>query len=100
MWLEAFKISKMFSLFAKGNEVKWEKHFTLSGIQYMFFYFHDAAFCISSEIFECRKVFSMLNVYLLNLKGMIFRTAYHYMYTSLPPNKWLNTCIYIKEKDK
>ena len=70
-------IQNMFSLFAKGNEVKWGKHFTLSGIQDMFFHFPDAVFCISIEILECRQVFSMLNVYLLNLQGMIFRTTHH-----------------------
>ena len=57
MWLEAFKISKMFSLFAKGNEVKWEKHFTLSGIRYMFFHFHDAVFAFLVKYWNVEKYF-------------------------------------------
>ena len=40
MWLETFKISKMFSLFTKGNEVKWEKHFyVIRDTEYAFFIF-------------------------------------------------------------
>ena len=86
MWLEAFKISKMFSLFTKGNEVKWEKHFyVIRDTEYAFFIFLMPFFHFYGM--ECRKIFSILNVYLLNLQGMIFRTAHHYMYTSLPPNK-------------
>ena len=44
MWLEAFKISKMFSLFAKGNEVKWGKAFYVIRDTVYVFYFHGAVF--------------------------------------------------------